>query len=192
MKNKHRKIFLIEAIALSSFLIGIFAVIISNFKLDKLTTYDVSKNRSMQAVNLVSKYKPEEVKTVVATSFNDVLKKAKKNPVSFKGTITGYGPDCVGCSGVLSCPPRHNASNGNIYFKDNEFGKIRILAGDSKIPCGTIVKVSLANKKPFYGIVLDRGGAIKGTLFDLLYAKESDATSLGRQNVDYTIVRWGW
>ena len=45
--------------------------------------------------------------------------------------------------------------------------------------------------KDFYAIVLDRGGAIKGNLMDLLFVSEK-SVDIGRENVKYTIVRWGW
>ena len=175
------------------FVIGFFVIMSGTFRIHTNLTYDISKNRSIKAVHLVSKYVPEETETKIVTTFNELLKYAKTNPVQFKGTMTGYGSDCEGCSGYLACPPRHNAKNGNIYFKDNEYGKIRIVAGDRSIPCGTIVEVSgLRKYDTFYAIVLDRGGAIKGTLFDLLYTSSKEAIKLGRANATYTIVRWGW
>lgn len=175
------------------FIIGSFIIIGNSFGTYTSVTYDISKNRSIKAIHLVSKYVLEEVETKTVSSFSEVLDNAETNPVSFTGTMTGYGPDCEGCGGRVGCSPYQNVKNGNIYFNDNEFGKIRIVAGDSKIPCGTIIRVSnLRNYDEFYAIVLDRGGAIKGTLFDLLFVSEKDALTLGRATATYTIVRWGW
>jgi 3D (Asp-Asp-Asp) domain-containing protein len=107
--------------------------------------------------------------------------------------MTGYGPDCVGCTGKVYCPPRNDVRNGNIYFNDNVYGKVRIVAADHSIPCGTMVKISGGKQtSPMMAIVLDRGGVIKGTLMDLLMASEHDSIAVGRQNVTYEIVRWGW
>ena len=154
-------------------------------------TYDISRNRSLKAVNLVSKYKTPTVEIKKVDSFTAALQSAKTKPTSFKGTMTGYGPDCKGCGGGVSCI-RYNVRNGNIYYNDKDYGKIRILAADKRIPCGTIVRVSNLRKyKDFYAIVLDRGGVIKGSLMDLLFISEG-AVDIGREHVNYTIVRWGW
>ena len=193
-KKKERNLIFISRLAVVVvFVISFFVLMSGEFKVNTNLTYDLSKNNSMKAINLVSKYVPEETETKVVDTFNEMLKYAKTNPVKFEGTMTGYGPDCVGCGGTLACPPRHNAKNGNIYFNDNEYGKLRILAGDKNIPCGTIVKVeNVKNYGPFYAIVLDRGGAIKGTLFDLLFTSETKTSGFGRRTATYTIVRWGW
>ena len=193
-KKKNKNLIFISRLAIVIiFVISFFTIISNTFKTYTNLTYDVSKNRSVKAIHLVSKYVPEETETKTVTTFNELLKYAKTNPVKFNGRMTGYGPDCVGCSGNLACPPRHNAKNGNIFFRDNEYGKVRILAGDKNIPCGTIVQVTgLKGYKPFYAVVLDRGSAITGTLFDLLFTSETQARSVGRTNATYTIVRWGW
>lgn len=169
-----------------------FIVANGNEKTEKIT-YNVSSINSIQAVHLVSKYNPEEVETVYANGLAEVLKYGSTNPVIFQGTMTGYGPDCVGCTGKVYCPPRNDVRNGNIYFNDNVYGKVRIVAADHSIPCGTMVKISGGKlSAPMTAIVLDRGGVIKGTLMDLLMASEYESNAVGRQNVTYEIVRWGW
>jgi len=109
--------------------------------------------------------------------------------------MTSYGPDCPGCGGHSACPPRQDFRNGNIYFNDSVYGQVRILATDSSIPCGTIIKVTnpSVSAEPFYAVALDRGGAIVGGKMDLLYETESAAAAAGTQyNVTYEINRWGW
>lgn len=114
------------------------------------------------------------------------------------GSLTGYGPDCTGCTSMQTASGRY-IGEGNIYFDDPTYGRIRILAGDSSYPFGTIVKVSnvdFYNDEPFYGIVLDRGGNIgkgKKFLFDLLFASEKDAANMGSEvNIKYEIIRLGY
>ncbi len=153
--------------------------------------------KSVQAVHIVNKYnsllqntKPVEVKTLAAA-----IKIAPKKAVAFSGSMTAYGPDCKGCSGRTSCPPRQNLSGGNVYFKDQDYGVVRILATDASIPCGTIVKISNISitNSYIYGVVLDRGSAIQGKKMDIMYESEKKAMSFGKQyNVKYEIVRWGW
>lgn len=166
-------------------------IILSSMKVTIIKTYDISRNRSLKAVNLVSKYKAPVVEVKQADNFKTAVKSGKTQPTTFTGKMTGYGPDCKGCGGGVACI-RYNVRNGNIYYTDKDYGKIRILAADKKIPCGTIVRVSnLRGYKDFYAIVLDRGGAIKENLMDLLFVSEK-SVNIGRENVRYTIVRWGW
>ena len=171
----------------------LFFIIVSGNVKDEVVTYNVSSINSIQAVHLVSKYNPEEVETIYANNISEVLQYGSTNPVIFQGTMTGYGPDCVGCTGKVYCPPRNDVRNGNIYFNDNEYGKVRIVAADHSIPCGTMVKVTGGKlSETMTAIVLDRGGVIKGTLMDLLMESEHSSNAVGRQNVTYEIVRWGW
>lgn len=174
-------------------MIIMFLIIVSGNEKEEIVTYNVSSINSIQAVHLVSKYNPEVVETIYASNINEILQYGKTNPVIFNGTMTGYGPDCEGCTGKVSCPPRNDVRNGNIYFTDNTYGTVRIVAADKGIPCGTIINVKgnrLENDMTV--IVLDRGGVIKGTLMDLLMPTENSSISFGRQNVTYEIIRWGW
>ena len=174
-------------------LIIMFVIVVSGNKKEEMITYNISSINSIQAVHLVSKYNPKEVETIYANGIAEIVKYGSTNPVIFNGTMTGYGPDCVGCTGKVYCPPRNDVRNGNIYFNDNEYGKVRIVAADHSIPCGTMVKVTGGKlKEPMTAIVLDRGGVIKGTLMDLLVESEHASNPVGRQNVTYEIVRWGW
>ncbi len=174
-------------------LVVMFFIIASGNQKEELISYDVSSINSIQAVHLVSKYNPEVVETIYASNISEVLTYGKTNPVIFQGTMTGYGPDCVGCTGIAACPPRTDVRYGNVYFSDNDYGTVRIVAADSSIPCGTIVKISGDRlNEQITAVVLDRGGAIKGTLMDLLMPTEKSTSVIGRQKVTYEIVRWGW
>lgn len=109
------------------------------------------------------------------------------------GSLTGYGPDCPGCSGRVACKPGQNVTNGNIYYNDNEYGKVRIVAADKKYACGTIVRISNpALSEPMVAVVMDRGGKIVGDKMDLLFPSNS-AVNLGLlRNVQYEILRESW
>ena len=174
--------------------VAIFAIIASGNKTEKITTEDISTTRSIKAIHLVSKYKPEIVKTKVVTTLSEIKKYGKDMPVKFDGTMTGYGPDCEGCGGKVGCPPRQNVKNGNIYFNDQEYGKINIVATDSRIPCGSIIKITNSSLgDEVVAVALDRGGAIKNNKMDFLVETEAKASKfVGKQNVTYEIVRWGW
>lgn len=111
------------------------------------------------------------------------------------GSLAAYGPDCPGCSGRLGSG--QNALNGNIYYTDAKYGKIRIVAGDSKYPYGSIVRIVNSRMgEPFVAIVLDRGGGVglgKRFTFDLLCATQKDAAAFASShNVTFEILRYGY
>lgn len=106
------------------------------------------------------------------------------------GAMSGYGPDCVGCSGYLAYG--HYVGDGNIYYNDSEYGQVRIVAGDRKYQFGTIVRIN----DNMLAIVLDRGGSIgigKKFMFDLLYASENEANINGVvRDAKFEILRNGF
>ena len=96
------------------------------------------------------------------------------------GTMSAYGLDCVGCSGVVGSgyPAREN----NLMYYDATYGNLRIVAGDKKYPYGTVVRAIDSKIGTFDAIILDRGGAIgigKRYLFDLLFSTEAEASQFG-------------
>ncbi len=112
---------------------------------------------------------------------------------SFTASITGYGPDCYGCSGKVSSG--QDVRNGNIYYEDSKYGKLRIIAADNKYPFGSIFRISNSNAlvEPTLAIVLDRGGAIKGNKIDLLYESQSSIpNNVTQKDITIDVVRLGW
>lgn len=110
---------------------------------------------------------------------------------TYTGVLTGYGPDCVGCSGITASG--YDVRN-TITYTDSEFGEIRIVAADRQFELYSIVRISNApGMDPIIAIVLDRGSNVgfgKGTLFDLLYTSES--ISLQKtEGVTFEILRRG-
>lgn len=109
------------------------------------------------------------------------------------GKMSGYGPDCRGCSGYTSSG--HNTKS-SIYYQDSTYGNVRILAGDRSLKLGSIVRIKNSKLGTFLGIVLDRGNAIgigKTYLFDLLFQSENEAASYGVSfNVTFEVLRYGY
>ncbi len=109
------------------------------------------------------------------------------------GKLSRYGPDCYLCTGYLAYGLY--VGSGTIYYNDNYYGNVRILAGDKSYPFGTIVRVSY-DMDSFLGIVLDRGGSIGfngKALFDLLYPNEYLADKDGvNYNTKFEILRYGF
>ena len=110
------------------------------------------------------------------------------------GTMSSYGPDCVGCSWRLG--GGYDARSGNYTYNDKTYGTVRIVAGDASYPYGSIVRVKGSKLGEFYAIVLDRGGAIgkgKRFMFDLLFPNESLALGHGTEKgLVFEIVRYGY
>ena len=122
----------------------------------------------------------EVVEEVVNVPSNEIL----------TGKMSGYGPDCIGCSGYLANGTY--VGGGNIYYDDSEYGRVRIVAGDKKFKFGTIVRIN----DSMLAIVLDRGGSIgigKKFVFDLLYESEAEANRNGvSYNTKFEILRNGF
>ena len=160
-------------------------VVVSNIH----TVKAVESSRVAMINEKITNNNQEEFIKVFST---EEIKLNQGKKLEFVGTLTGYGPDCVGCSGIVACEPHQNVKNGNIYYQDSYYGKIRILAADRSIPCGSIIKISNYFDSDFYGIVLDRGSAIVGLTMDLLYESEKNP-NLGRAyNINFQIERWGY
>ena len=153
--------------------------------------------KSIEAAHIISKY-DNKAKTLEVMHVNDMAEASQygpTTPIAFTGQMTAYKATCVGCTGRVSCPPRQDVRNGNIYFNDVTYGQVRILAADPAIPCGTIVKITNVtfSGDEIIGIVLDRGGAIKGNIMDFLVDESDNMDIVGRQHgVNYEVARWGW
>ena len=108
------------------------------------------------------------------------------------GNLTGYGADCYGCSG-------RTASGFDLtqtmYYEDEEYGTVRILAADPMFSFYSIFRINVPGQESFIGIVLDRGGNVgygRGTLFDLAYISENDPNLIGlTPNVTFELLRSG-
>ena len=110
------------------------------------------------------------------------------------GTMSGYGLDCEGCSGVVGA--RYDARGNNLRYNDPVYGECRIVAGDKKYPYGTIVRVKNSKIGTFNAIVLDRGGDIgigRRYMFDLLFWTEKESYEFGlSRNTTFEILRYGY
>ena len=139
---------------------------------------------------------------LVAGNFNDSVAID-----TYYGTITAYGPDCAGCSGITASGYKVAENNGGVItsitttYTDEEYGELRILASSNVFPFGTVMRISGERIDGYImGIVLDRGGAMNNAwgdgevLIDLLFAteKSSEVYEFGRQkNVKFEVLRYG-
>ena len=178
------------------FVLVLFLIVATSFRGKTNYVANISNIKSLQAMHIIQKYDnlKEDLEIKHVSNMFEVKQFGSSGPVSFTGQMTAYGPDCVGCSGIVACPPRLDVRN-NIYYEDNEYGKIRILAADRAIPCGSIIRINnlTFSSEPVIGIVLDRGGVIKGNIIDFLVGSEQSSDPIGRRkNILFEIIRWGW
>lgn len=126
----------------------------------------------------------------------------------YDGKLTGYGPDCPGCSkvGNVACHTKNGGKHSLIYdgeyYQDDEYGKVRIVAAArSKFPCGTIVEITKPGQAAYKAVVLDTGGSMvtawnsSGTVWmDLAYTSQAAARqgNTSGQNIHFSVKRWGW
>ncbi|MGM9881301.1 MAG: hypothetical protein ACI31S_00440 [Bacilli bacterium] len=167
---------------------------------DVITPLDDSSSNTDDSKVTDENTKKEENKKEEVIS-NVEGKNASDNRVSldydvietYIGSLTGYGPDCYKCSGKTKSGYNLNES---IYYDDDEFGTVRILAGDPSFGKNAIFRVSnVPGMDSFIAIVLDTGSNVgfdRGTLFDLAFATEKDPNIIGlTQNVKFELLRRG-
>ncbi len=146
---------------------------LSNLEISNNFTYIGSE------INVFKKLEPIKIEKVFAT---------------YHGPMTGYGPDCLGCSGITASG--YNVLN-NIYYYDKDYGNIRIVAADKTLPFGTIIRIKDLDvfNENILAIVLDRGSAIgfnKKSYFDLLYKSEKETNYFGRRYATFEVLRYGY
>ena len=193
VRKKKKNVIIYFSLVIYVFILAF--IIIAGNKKTNIMTSNVNNVKAVQSTRIIHEDNVETY-TKLVTNTNDIKTYGKDYTIEFMGTLTGYGPDCPGCGGMVACSPNPNVQNGKIYYTDDTYGKIRILAADKSIPCGSIIKIEnfvFIPGNEFYGIVLDRGSAIVGLTMDLLYPSEADTVIIGRQrNIKFTIERWGW
>lgn len=108
--------------------------------------------------------------------------------------VSHYGHDCYGCRTGYTASGYY-VGDGRIYYQDNEFGNVRIVAADRKYPLGTILRIGYRDST-IVAIVLDRGSGIgdnKKYQIDLLTYDERTSSDLGIiTNTGLEVLRLGY
>lgn len=139
---------------------------------------------------------------------DEVIEIGTGSSSSYVGNTTGYGADCIGCSGTVSCKTRegnlHHLVNDGMYYNDSQYGKVRILAADHRVfRCGTIIRVDNGREEPFLGVVLDTGIDMRknwelyGLIhLDVAFVTEKDpavySMTATNSSAKFEVQRWGW
>lgn len=146
-------------------------------------------------------------KVVIQEAISQVVEVGTGVVGDYVGKLTGYGPDCFGCStvGNVSCKTesnqKHSLVNDGIYYYDDEYGSVRIVAAARKgFPCGTIIEINNGTLEPFLGVVLDQGGSLieawnRGVVWVDLAFESQEAAREGKvtsNNAEFHVKRWGW
>lgn len=151
-------------------------------------------------------YKLFDSDKLIIPPVNEIVEVGTGYKSIYYGSTTGYGSNCVGCSGNVACSTSngtHNLVSDGIYYNDSKYGNVRIVAADNSVfSCGTIMEIDNGNIDPFMAIVLDTGGAMRdewsrgNILVDIAFNYESseginNATNRNG-NVKFKIYRSGW
>lgn len=155
----------------------------------------------------VNGYMVEDTNNVIISPVNEIIEVGSGYLEEFFGSTTGYGADCAGCSGTVSCSTlsgrSHNLIRDGIFYNDSKYGQVRIVAASfSKFSCGTIMSIDNGIIEPFMAIVLDTGSAMRkawkngNILIDIAFSYENsigihDATNRSG-NVKFKVYRNGW
>lgn len=118
----------------------------------------------------------------------------------FTGRLTTYGGDCAGGNGTSSSgiklSPISGVQGSNSAKLTYNGRSYYCLAADPSIPFGTIIEISnhnLSIESTAYGIVVDRGGAIKGNKIDIFNGTEAGKYFSGgtSNNAQFKIISVG-
>lgn len=169
----------------------------------KATSGTLSKSLTTSLINATHEEKVLDDSSIdeVITNFTSTVSSNITEPKlitdvleTVVGTMSGYGLDCKGCSGVVGA--RYDAKGNNLRYNDPIYGECRIVAGDKKYPYGTIVRVKNSKIGTFNAIVLDRGSDIgigRRYMFDLLFWTEKESYDFGlSRNTTFEILRYGY
>ncbi len=150
------------------------------------TVVQEGKNGKVKKTYLVTYANGKEVgkkvikEEVIEKPVNKIIKYGGVSEgTTFTGRLTTYGGDCNGCSGRASSgvklSPTTGVNGSNSPYLTYKGKKYYCLAADRSIPFGTVIKISnhnLSTSSTIYGIVVDRGGAIKGNKIDIFNGTE--------------------
>ena len=178
-------------------------------------TFEIHPDKMVSSYNFVEVTENQEIieeKEEVVEETKEEIKTVENTPdevndAVYVGKMTGYGADCIGCSGVgaLACRAadgsRHTLTENGEYYNDATYGSVRIVAAAlDQFPCGTIVKVDHPALGSFYAVVMDTGGSMRNAWanglvwMDLAFKTESDPDiyATTSSNTTYSVQIWVW
>ena len=167
----------------------------SEDELEKSSTQDESTDKvEKKEKNSVVETKEEAKETVQP----DIKQESEVTPVqktdvleTFSGKLSYYTANCSGCSGYAS---GYYVGDGRLYYHDNTYGDVRIIAAGQEIARYSIVRIKNSSLgSNVIAIVLDRGGDIgqgRKFLIDML-TNDSESKDGVEQNIVVELLRKG-
>lgn len=153
-------------------------------------------------------YLEDGIEKSLRTVVDEVIEVGTGPASSYVGNTTGYGPDCVGCSGTVACKTREgttfNLVTDGLFYNDSQFGSLRVVAADQRVfRCGTVIEIDNGKDEPYLAIVLDTGSGMRSSWenyrlvhVDIAFASENDpgvyAATARNKSVKFNVQRWGW
>ena len=137
---------------------------------------------------------------------NEIIQVGTHKNTEYKGTLTGYGPDCVGCNkqAIVACKTADRklwslTADGLIYT-DHDYGEVRIVAADKTLfPCGTIIEINNSKYKGLLAVVLDTGHTMRKSWrknqtawLDLAFETDKGTNAITNKKTKFHVKRWGW
>lgn len=111
---------------------------------------------------------------------------------TYSGTMSFYSANCKGCMG--STATGIDISDGNLYYNDNEYGQVRIVATGSEIKPWSIIKIKNSSLgSNVIAIALDKGSNIgvgKKFLIDMLTNSKENKSGI-EKNITVEVLRSG-
>ncbi len=135
---------------------------------------------------------------------NQIIQVGTHKDTEYKGTLTGYGADCKGCTGVVACKTREkkvwNLLDDGLVYTDKDYGDVHIVAADhAQFPCGTIIEINNSDYENLLVVVMDTGYTMRQAwrnynyaFIDLAFEAEKGLNAVTNKNTKYHVKRWGW
>lgn len=142
--------------------------------------------------------KTEEVVEPVVSTPPKVEEVIKEEPASdvlatYTGNMSFYYANCQGCSGLTKVGG-YDVRDGKLYYPDQQYGNVRIVAAGSEISNWSIIRIKNSSMgDSILAIVLDRGSDIglgRKFLIDML-TNTSEARGGVHRNITVEVLRNG-
>lgn len=181
-------------VELIMFIICVFCLVVITKETKEYDNAQIEKING-EFVMSTPRYKkmPEKIVKKKTIAYNPTVNNDIQILSEYIGNISFYGPDCGGCKTSYTASG-YDIGNGNIYYHDNQYGNVYIVASDGSFPFGTILKMNIFGTEK-YGIILDRGdiGFGRKFLFDVLVSSEEIANKYGvSYNSKIDVIRLGF
>ena len=186
--------------------VNIHTSTINSFLATNLVTYPTIKeavaieeetveDKKIEPEEKISTELPIEIVDAKGEESPKKIEETKEQPevlATYSGTMSFYSANCKGCMG--STATGIDISDGNLYYNDNEYGQVRIVATGSEIKPWSIIKIKNSSLgSNVIAIALDKGSNIglgKKFLIDMLTNSKENKSGI-EKNITVEVLRSG-